>query len=422
MTIRSLIRSPIRSLVSSALGGGGGLLGQATSQLGGVAPYHYWDFINNRALFAQADVGGVTSTPGWSFTRASTGYAETAAGVLVPFASGALRRTDKGVLIEGARTNLILRSQEFDNASWTKRGTATITANASNAPDGTLTADRITGLNSASNDVFQSVTVADGVAFSPSIYIKKVTTTGLINIANPSDATRGSWNVDLAVLGAGWERITRAHPAVSVVAEFTGSVANGGGVQLRRLVSGLVDLDVWGAQSETSAFPSSYIPTTSASATRAADVLTVASPGVNYPLGMFAEFERTTGGDGGTTMQGVITLQKTNQNAQLMVNTTAFSLRGVVVAGTSQVDAISGALTNVGVPYKSAARIQTNDWKSALGGSLAGSDATITLPEDPTSIDLGNRGAGFSPLFGYLRRVAIFNFAPTDAQLQAMTT
>ncbi len=173
MTIRSLIRSPIRSLVSSAFGGGGGLLSQATSQLGGVAPYHYWDFINNRALFAQADVGGVTSTPGWSFARASTGYAETAAGVLVPFASGELRRTDKGVLIEGARTNLCLRSQEFDNASWSK-ARSSILANAAAAPDGTLTADKLVEDSTAANshNASQTITLADSTTYVFTVFTK----------------------------------------------------------------------------------------------------------------------------------------------------------------------------------------------------------------------------------------------------------
>ena len=44
-------------------------------------------------------------TPYLSCTRASTGYAQTAAGTLTSFAANTLRRTDKGLLIEEARTN-----------------------------------------------------------------------------------------------------------------------------------------------------------------------------------------------------------------------------------------------------------------------------------------------------------------------------
>ena len=57
-------------------------------------------------------------------------------------ASDATRVASNG-LIEKVRTNLVLQSQTFDNASWTKTtdGQVTITANAAVAPDGTTTAE-----------------------------------------------------------------------------------------------------------------------------------------------------------------------------------------------------------------------------------------------------------------------------------------
>ena len=131
----------MRGVLSGVLAGGGSLLGTATSQLGGIAPYHYWDFIANRALFASADVGGVASTPGWSYTgtRSDGGlrYAGKADGTLQAFG-----------------TNLCLQSQTFDNASWTKSG-VTIVANAYTAPDSTATMDRMLATAGASNHYIQ---------------------------------------------------------------------------------------------------------------------------------------------------------------------------------------------------------------------------------------------------------------------------
>lgn len=112
------------------------LLSQATTELGGVAPYHYWDFINNRALFAGANVGSVADTPNWSFTRATAGTYVNLDGSISTFVSGQLRRGDRGVLIEGARTNLFLNSatgvtQDISVAAAAHtlsfRGTGTIT-------------------------------------------------------------------------------------------------------------------------------------------------------------------------------------------------------------------------------------------------------------------------------------------------------
>jgi hypothetical protein len=144
----------------------------AKTYLGGVAPYHWLDFIANRALYASTDVGNVTQATGYSFTRASDGYYTNSDGTLTLFGSGALRRGDRGVLIEGARTNLLLRSQEFDNASWTKNR-ATVTANATTAPDGTLTADKLVEDNTASNThrTFQNVSTT-GQAYAFTVFAK----------------------------------------------------------------------------------------------------------------------------------------------------------------------------------------------------------------------------------------------------------
>lgn len=47
------------------------LLAEATAYLGGIAPYNYWDFTQNRALYASADIGAVTNTPGWTVSGGS---------------------------------------------------------------------------------------------------------------------------------------------------------------------------------------------------------------------------------------------------------------------------------------------------------------------------------------------------------------
>ena len=135
--------------------GGRSLLSIATAQLG-TAPLHYWDFAANRALFNGVDVGAITSTPGWGFSRATVGTAEDLAGNIIQFASGQLRRTDKGVLIEETRINLFLNSavgvtQNITVAavaytlSFRGTGTITLTGTSTAGPlVGTGTANRVT--------------------------------------------------------------------------------------------------------------------------------------------------------------------------------------------------------------------------------------------------------------------------------------
>lgn len=129
---------------------------QAIARLNGFEPVHYWDFTTDRAIFSDTDVGGVADTPNWSFTRATVGTAETAAGAIVEFASGELRRTDKGVLLEGARTNLFLNSavgatQDIvvtavaHTLSFRGTGTITLTGASTDGPlVGTGANDRVT--------------------------------------------------------------------------------------------------------------------------------------------------------------------------------------------------------------------------------------------------------------------------------------
>lgn len=66
------------------------------------------DFANGR--YALNSSPSSSFPTGWSFSRTGAGTALTSAGVIVPFATGVPRITDRGLLVEGARTNLLLNS------------------------------------------------------------------------------------------------------------------------------------------------------------------------------------------------------------------------------------------------------------------------------------------------------------------------
>lgn len=347
MALSGITRSPVRS----SFAGGQGLTGRATSSLGGIQPYHYWDFTTNRALFAGADVGAVTSTPGWSFTRATVGTAETLAGAIVQFASGELRRTDKGVLIEGARTNLFLNSETGGTQSVT---VAAVAHTLSFRGTGTIT---LTGTSTAGPLVGTGVNDRVTLTFTPT--------------------------------------------AGSLTLTISGSCTN---VQL-----------------EEGAFVSSWIPTAGASVARNADVLTASSPGVSFPLSLFAEFLRAVD-TGGTERLHTLDDGTDAENANLAVTSTdlfrtAMTDGSVLQAGVT----VAGALA-VGTVYKGAGRLSLNSVQSALNGTLGTQDTVGTVPATPTVWRVGATVTGTNVSFGYLRRAAIFNTALTDAQLQAITS
>lgn len=411
----------------------------ATAYLNGIAPYHFADYISNRMLYAGADVGNVTGGTGYSFARASVGTYVNADGTIRSFASGEMRRGDRGVLIEGERTNLLLRSQEFDNAAWTK-SRSSVTANAAVAPDGTTTADKLVE-DTATNThrAFQSVAkAASAIQYTYSVFLKAAERTfAQVKISDSTEADSASVDVNLSTgaisaasasgfTGAsatilafanGWYRVTLTATTDSdtavvgfcFIASALGTISYTG--------DGTSGLLVWGAQLEAGAFPSSYIPTTTASVTRAADVLTYTA-GVGYPLTLWAEFERAV--DTGA-VEGILAADAGADSSQSLLYVSASDIfRAFLTNTTTQADVQAGGAVLVGAVVKGAARFSTDNVNAARDGTAGTVDTAATVPSNPTTLRIGRR-AGISPCFGYIRRIAIINSAQNDANLQLMT-
>lgn len=405
------------------------LLLDFTTYLGGVAPYHYFDFVNNRALYASNDVGGVSSAPGYSFSRASAGYYTNLDGTLTSFASGALRRGDLGVLIEGARTNLLLQSQTFDNAGWAKVN-STVTANSAAAPDGTTTANTLTeGAVTDEHYAAQAVTkAATATTYTASVYAKSSTrnilivcrqasvsannatmgvnlTTGAVGLAAASAGTFAAASGVVTALANGWFRIamtftTSTETALSVRHYITDGTYNGGFAG-----NGTSGISIWGAQLEAASYPSSYIPTTTASATRAADNLVYTLPGIASGYSMWAQYADSPNGTSRVIDFGNTTLIRRSGGTHLNFN-------GAGLEGSAVGAFVSG---------KAAVAVDAAAVRAALNGASVSVTAGSYSAASQTAWNLGSTGTG-SYLDGYISRVAYFNTALSGANLQTVTT
>jgi hypothetical protein len=239
----------------------------------------------------RADAATEDTSEFWGPTAASdlvVTFAQNEAAHLAYFDAHSMASDSRTIKVErlgASRTNLILRSEELDNASWTKTR-ATITANATAAPDGELIADKLVEDASAGTSHFaiQTVTLAANQSMTLSAYFKaaernegRITCTGGagsmsvgFNLAAETitPLTTGDGvvsSVALENVGAGWYRVSVTGTPSASGATVTFQVfliVGGTAIYNGDNTSGLF---VWGAQLELGAGPTSYIRTTTAS-------------------------------------------------------------------------------------------------------------------------------------------------------------
>jgi hypothetical protein len=167
------------------------------------------------------------------------------------------------LLLEKQSTNILTYSEDFSNAAWAKLDsgsgstTPVVTANYAISPDGTQNADRLQcTLGSSGYSLIQQSPTVSGT-HTGSIWVKS--NTG----ANQNVYFRVSANSTAYVVTPEWQRIN--------ITEANGDYLTIGLRDQTGYTNYSCDILIWGAQLEASSYPTSYIPTTSASATRVAD-------------------------------------------------------------------------------------------------------------------------------------------------------
>ncbi|WP_372395177.1 hypothetical protein ABMY26_06840 (plasmid) [Azospirillum sp. HJ39] len=207
-------------------------------------------------------------------------------------ATGALR----GLVVEGARTNLLLRWSDFTTV-W--GGAVTVTPDTNVAPDGSVTADTLTATGAGFLSRQQTVTVANDTAIRvASAWFRKTTGAtvfpgfqilyagGVLKVGSgtlntntgiftprPGEPPAGIGVEDCGAYWRVW--VSLANNATGSV-NCSVSIYPGASTDGVTWVAGMTgSAVVWGAMLEAGSAPSSAIPTTTAPVTRAADVMTI---------------------------------------------------------------------------------------------------------------------------------------------------
>jgi len=202
-----------------------------------------------------------------------------------PDVNGSTRVGPDG-LIEVAKTNLVLRSEEFNvSGTWSRVSGGTgllpvVTANAVVAPDGTTTAESIVfdrnAVSGSANfsQIQQVVSLATSGTYTLSVYAK-ATTSGDVG---KGFYIRAKNNLVSGALTSSWVRYTSTETGVAS-GNTNVIIGNRGDFTPDSSVS----VDLWGAQLEVGSTASEYIPTTTVARTRFAGVDVNSNVNTNAP-------------------------------------------------------------------------------------------------------------------------------------------
>ena len=213
----------------------------------------------------------------------SSGYVENVAADTPRFDFNSVTLACKGLLIEEARTNVWVASNDF-STNWTLEGVA-VTANSITSPDNTVNASLLVA-SSGNCRMERQFGITGGATYSFSVFVKKGTKTTvtlqLLSIGGADPLKNGTVtlnfdtagltvsgdaiNQNVEVLRNGWYRlsasiVTSASHVIGAFYMFPGGGFGATG-----------ECYSYGAQLEVGAFATSYIPTAGSQVTRTADV------------------------------------------------------------------------------------------------------------------------------------------------------
>lgn len=312
------------------------------------------------------------------------------------------------ILLEPQRTNLALQSSSFDSASWTKDAGVIVNANTSTSPSGVQDADRINF--TINNRAIYRVGTSTG-AHTFSIYLKGEGANIGKQIQLIIGNVGGTINVTLTDQ---WQRFT---------ADATSSTYVG----ITKVSSGQADAVLaWGAQLEAGSYATSYIPTTSASVTRNADV--ISKTGISSLIGqtegtIFIDFVLKNPLSATNRIISITEPSWTDGSIRLDIDYNKFTAD--FVDGGGNIGNI-GYFTTVqpNTRYKVAIAYKVNDCQMYVNGVDAGNDTTTGAMPTCSELYLNALGGGFNAPYeaSNINAAALWKTRLTNTQLAQLTT
>jgi hypothetical protein len=352
-----------------------------------------------------------------------------------------------GLLVEEARTNGLIYSE--DTSQWLAPTNITLSQNQTVAPDGASTADQYletaaTGLHVQDSMPFAFVT---STVYTYSVFVKSIGGRNFeigypitiftnrfarFNLSG-SGSVQGSdagVTASIQAYANGWYRCSATNTCASGASSRIGNFIIDS--SFARSYAGDVTkgMFIWGAQLEAGAFPTSYIPTTTAAATRAADVASITgsafSSWYNATQGsLHAEYSIPF--DSSTSIFPIIAgfSDNTFNNTAMHYNRTIDDGRRALVrsGGTSSFDQPNASAYVYGQIGKQAFAYTSSEFAFSAVSAAPAVSSSITWPT-VDRFGMGNSafvGGSNSYLNGTIRRLAYWGQRLSNSTLQSIT-
>jgi hypothetical protein len=349
-------------------------------------------------------------------TRALGTFCTSAAGVMTSVGVNTACITSAGLEVWEGRTNYNLQSNTFTDAGWTK-SSSTVTAAAALAPDGTMTATKLTenslnaghylrrvpdtGIN-AGTAVFSlylkaAGRTAVGLLGSPrGIAIDLTTCTAQSMVPLGTALPNGAYGA--ASLANGWCRLWFADTTAiqaGVLIELMTGFASGNANYLGDGTSGVY---VWQVGAQLGAFPTPPITTTTATVTRPADVHVASDRLATVLASATGSVSFTVNGS-----QAAVAATLVDANGTVVLGKTAGNLATTGLGATLSTanTATWTAINDAGLAWDAAGGI------AQLNGGTVATDAVARTPAGPFRI--GSTGGTAAFWNGNITRLSAFS-------------
>ena len=362
--------------------------------------------------------------------------------------------TVKGLLIEEARTNLTTYSEDFTHSSWSKTG-LTAAAASQTGPDGQTSMSTITvsSTNSTHEMLQSAVATSSNAVMTGSVIVRAGTaryvglrlygrvdrwSTAVFDLTTASVTQESVGATSGTILSSNIENLGGGLYRLSLTA-FNSWTTNVLVVQLHN--TGTPSINIYGGaswlgagetielgfmQHEQGAFPTSYIPTSGSTATRAMDLTTLPTSafGYNQKAGTVALEFKSNNPSG--QQYGAFNLSDGTANNRV-IHYTSSQYHRVFVRNTSgiQVDIAVGNRGATSELVKFALAFAEDDFAASLDGASVVTDTSGTFPSGISVLGIGY----FYPyqpssnlINGHLKSIKYYPRRLTNTQLQELTT